>query len=278
MQSATNRAAATRSWRSLSKATNLLVPDHGGLHSSPERQRQRRARTLRPTSPCTMRQPQACSASRSVLMGRSLCSGQTLAGACFGVPAAETSTHLASASASYCGPARKLCRPVGGIMMAAHFATANELQVPDRGGLHSSPECQRQRGVCTLRLPSPRTIDQAASLLDQSEHHDGGSLCNGQTHAGAWFGVPVAETSTHLEHARTLRPPPFHTVDQPQACSTSCSFMMAAHFATAKHVQVAGSECRRQRRARTLSTHAPCVRLRLVLWTSHTLARPVAAS
>ena len=73
--------------------------------------------------------------------------------------------------------------------MAAHFATAKHMQVP---GL----ECQWQRQTCeTLNPPPPRTVDQPASLLSQSEHHDGGSLCNGQTPAGAWFGVPVAETN-----------------------------------------------------------------------------------
>ena len=70
-----------------------------------ECQRQRRARTLSPHPPRTVEQPQACSISAFPV------DSFTKAKTCrclVGVPAAETSTHLESASASHRGAAASL--------------------------------------------------------------------------------------------------------------------------------------------------------------------------
>ena len=99
-------------------------------------------------------------------------------------------------------------------MMAAHFATANELQVPDRGGLHSAPECQRQRRARTLSRPPPCMVDQSQACLHDMSECPYAFRCKSKPHSGAGAGasrqafftgrVPAAETSTHLESGSAL--------------------------------------------------------------------------
>ena len=150
-------------------------------------------------------------------------------------------------------------------LMAAPVQTTLQVQVRGRGGKHPPFECRRQTPARTSSLPPPRTVEQTqACLLHQSEQ-DGGSGADHIAGAGAWSGslalsirVPAADT-----RARTSSPLPPRTVKQPQACSTSRS-LMAAPVQTTLQVQVRGrggkhspSECRRQTRARTLTTPLP---------------------
>ena len=197
----------------------MHVHVQGGKHFSPvECQWQRRARTLSRPPPCMVEQPQACSICRSFIGGfrcKSKPHARAGAGAWSGrqapytgrVPAAETSTHLESASAlhgGHGGPAASLLTRSVGASLAASVANANhihvhvQVQVHGLGCKHSQTvECQRQRRARTLSRPPPCAVDQpqACSI---SRSFIGGFRCKSKPRAGAWC---LAASTLHRSRA-----------------------------------------------------------------------------
>jgi len=137
-------------------------------------------------------------------------------------------------------------------------------QVRARGGKQCVPECQRQRAsthlesaACTFIAPwSSRKLAQSV----------GSSCC-------------LLYTGKHLpEQACNLSPPAHRTMEQPQACSISRSFMVAP-----VHMQAPAGACSRWQAVFTRvpaskCEHAPCVHLHIALCVCQTLARSVVAS
>ena len=92
------------SWQLRCRPQSVQVRGRGSKHSHAECKRQRRARTLRPPPLCTVQHPQACSISESFMaapLQTTISAGawSRWQAICTRVPEADTSTHLASASA-----------------------------------------------------------------------------------------------------------------------------------------------------------------------------------
>ena len=197
---------------------SLQVPGRGGKHSPPpECRRQRRAHTVSPPPPRTVQQPQACSISWSFIMAAPSTQHKIIVGAWSRrqalptrVSEAETSTHLDSTSSPRTVQQPQACSNSRSLMAAP--STQNTLQVPGRGGKHSTLECRRKRRACTiiecLCASHGRTVRAGSRKLAPSVRASW-QLCRRKIHrsfACAWSRrqalstrVPEAETSTHLE-------------------------------------------------------------------------------
>ena len=165
-------------------------------------------------------------------------------------------THLESASASHRGAAAssldlselqhgafhcegKTCTflevrgrdgkhsPLSGVpVVSTHLESASAMHV-HLCSKHSPPECQSQTRPRTLRLPPPHTVEQPqacsisrslmAAPLQKQPPARALDLCSKHS-------PPECQSQTR---PRTLRLPPPHTVEQPQACSISRSLMAA---------------------------------------------------
>ena len=200
----------------LQRQTHLRVQVPGGKHSPLDCYRQRQARTLSPPSPCTVQLPQACSISRSLHGGsvallakanKPACASAWRRALSTGVPAAETSTHLESASTLQSAAAASwLHQSELAWRLRCKGKQTCVCRLP--GGKHSPLECQRR--AHTLSPPSPRTEDQPqACSISRSLHGGSVARANKPACARAWrqalsAGLLSAETSTHLESATAM--------------------------------------------------------------------------
>ena len=114
------------------------------------------------------------------------------------VPAAETSTHLESASASHQGAAASLLDQ-SELQWRPRF-TGGRLQRPDRAVKLSPRACWRQRQSTHLESATTSHRGAATTLLEQSELQ-GGPVVRANTILQVPFRVPAAQMSTHLEFA-----------------------------------------------------------------------------
>ena len=146
------------------------------------------------------------------------------------MPEAATSMHLEPAFIPHHGAATPLLDQSELHGRSIANVNTSPLQVPCHLGMHCSLECWRQRRARTLSPPLPRTMKNThfcsisrssmAAPLQRQNHN----------HAGAWSWRPAHSTCvfTRQRRARTLRPPQSRTMEQPQACSISRSFMAAS--------------------------------------------------
>ena len=202
------------------------------------------------------------------------------------VPAAQTSTHLESASTRTflrLPPPHIVEQPQAcsiSLMQARYFSKRQALSI-------SVPEAEN---VHTFRPPPPQPL--GCTILASVEQPQQACPISWRTFMAA---APLQRQATcrlldrrsgkhsplacqRQRRARTLRPPPPRTVEQPQACSISRrTFMMAAPLQrqtpAGSLIVEAASTLRQSARGR--DEHAPCVRLHLAPWSSRKLARSV---
>ena len=245
--SASHRAAAASllyqqselvSWRLRCRSQSVQVRGRGGRHSLSECQRQRRARTprVRLRLSCTVQQPQACS---------------TRVGACFHGGSSQCrsqSVQVRSRGGRHSSPeCRRQRRARTPFLSPPPPRTVQQTQACSTSRSSMAAPVQTtitQPGRCVIAATDIRSLSEyctplesasashlaaAASLPSKSELHGGSGTDHNQCRCAVAVTRQSSPESKRHRRARTpsLSLPQPRIVQQPQACSTSRSFMAA---------------------------------------------------